>query len=94
MLNLPQFPLANVSQKPANVSCRCLPTRPMPRHPLGEPAMRWTYRDANGAALFYVLRFDPPDGKEIRPLSLWRAPNGRVEWCWNGLPLSLARSMA
>jgi hypothetical protein len=52
------------------------------RHPrLGTPSATWHYRDADGALLFVVCRFDPPgERKEILPLSCgadgwrWRAP--------------------
>ena len=55
-------------------------------HPhLGRPSAVWSYLDASGALLFVVMRFDPADGKEFRPLSLWRAANGRVEWRWKGV---------
>lgn len=46
----------------------------------GEPAATWTYRDAQGRPLFYVCRFDTPDGKQILP----RTYNcGR--WAWKGV---------
>jgi uncharacterized protein (DUF927 family) len=48
---------------------------------LGEPSRVWEYRDAAGALLFLVARFDPPGGrKQILPLTCgpdgwrWRAP--------------------
>jgi hypothetical protein len=52
------------------------------RHPrLGVPSAAWHYRDAAGALLFIVARFDPPGGrKQILPLACgaegwrWRAP--------------------
>ncbi len=67
------------------------PPCPSSHHRLGSPSCRWTYRDAAGATLFYVCRFDPSassgaDGKEFRPLSLWRAPNDRLEWRWKSVP--------
>jgi putative DNA primase/helicase len=52
----------------------------------GAPSQVWTYRDAAGAVLFHVCRFETQDGKEIRPLSLWRASKGRLEWRWKGVP--------
>jgi uncharacterized protein (DUF927 family) len=44
------------------------------RHPAhGTAARRWVYRDAAGAPLFAVLRFDRPDGgKEVMPYSYGR----------------------
>lgn len=57
------------------------PPEPL-RHPrLGAPAAQWQYRDAAGALLFIVARFDPPGRrKQILPLACgaegwrWRAP--------------------
>jgi hypothetical protein len=46
-------------------------------HPeLGTPSKVWLSRDASGATVFYVCRFETADGKEFRPLSLWRGANG------------------
>lgn len=51
-----------------------------PRH--GAPSVSWTYRDAEGRALFHVHRFDASDGrKQICPLTWW--PDG---WRWKGVP--------
>jgi uncharacterized protein (DUF927 family) len=47
----------------------------------GEPAQTWMYRAADGAPLFYVVRFDTPDGKEILPRSF----DGK-RWRWRGVP--------
>ncbi len=60
---------------------------PMPEtfRAFGQPSGRWGYRDGNGALLFEVWRFDTPDGKEIRPLSLWRDVSG-LRWRWKGVP--------
>jgi uncharacterized protein (DUF927 family) len=44
--------------------------------------MRWAYRDGRGRLLGFVLRFDGPDGKEIRPLTLRDAGQGPV-WTQN-----------
>jgi Domain of unknown function (DUF6371) len=63
------------------------PQLPESHFALGRPSMTWVYRDAHGNVMFYVLRFETPDGKETRPLSLWKAPNGRVEWRWKGVPV-------
>jgi 5S rRNA maturation endonuclease (ribonuclease M5) len=52
----------------------------------GEPTATWIYRDANGAELCRILRFDFPDRpKEFCPLTLWRKAN-RLRWCWKALP--------
>ena len=59
---------------------------PPATHPtLGEPSRKWTYTDATGAVLGYVLRFEPH--KNFRPLTLWRnAANGKPEWRWESWP--------
>jgi putative DNA primase/helicase len=62
------------------------PAKPDIHPTLGKPSGRWPYPDASGALLFDVWRFDPPDGKEFRPLSLWREPSGALRWHWKGVP--------
>jgi Protein of unknown function (DUF3631) len=62
------------------------PKPPKEHYNLGERSYVWLYPDGSGAPLSEVWRFDPPGGKEFRPLSLWRAPNGRVEWRWKNVP--------
>jgi hypothetical protein len=48
----------------------------------GAPAATWHYRDATGALLFAVCRFDPPGArKEILPLSC-----GAEGWRWKAPP--------
>ena len=60
---------------------------PPNRHPrLGQPTARWTYRDAEGAPLFHVYRFDPPgERKQFNPLTLRRDAKG-LRWRWKGVP--------
>ncbi|WP_298356922.1 ATP-binding protein [Rhodoblastus sp.] len=60
---------------------------PPAKHPaLGAPSARWTYKDSTGL-LGYILRFDPPSGKEFRPLALWRpASGGAPVWRWQAWP--------
>ena len=54
----------------------------------GNPTAVWKYRDADGALLFEVHRFDPPgERKQFLPLSLWREPSGALRWRWKGLPV-------
>lgn len=49
----------------------------------GEPSARWCYRDATGAVLGYVYRFDAVDGgKQVLPV-VWTADG----WRWRGLPV-------
>ena len=64
------------------------PLPPAGHFKLGKPAARWTYLDATGAVLGYVLRFDAADGeKQFRPLTLWRpAKGGKPEWRWESWP--------
>jgi uncharacterized protein (DUF927 family) len=53
---------------------------------LGRPTRRWSYRDAAGALLFDVLRFDMADGgKQFMPLTLWRDAQG-LRWRWKSVP--------
>ena len=65
-----------------------IPVAPVPadapaapeKHPkLGMPTAKWTYRDAGGVLLGFVLRFDGKDGKVFRPLVLHRRGEKR-EW--------------
>jgi putative DNA primase/helicase len=46
------------------------------------PNYTGTYHNATRAVLFYVWRFETDAGKKIRPLSLWRSTDGRLEWRW------------
>jgi putative DNA primase/helicase len=60
-------------------------TRAAPKqHPkLDKPTTVWTYTDAEGCLLGYVYRFDGSDGKEFRPLTLWRSKaDGTAAWRW------------
>lgn len=82
-------------KKPAAVGAgktdEWIPIAPVPgdapaapeRHPkLGLPSAKWTYRDAAGALLGFVLRFDGEGGKEFRPLVLHQRDSKR-EWRWS-----------
>lgn len=64
------------------------PAPPAEHFKLVKPTARWTYTDAAGAVLGYVLRFDAGKGeKQFRPLTLWRpAAGGAVEWRWESWP--------
>ncbi|MGL4313047.1 MAG: DUF927 domain-containing protein, partial [Sphingomonas sp.] len=47
----------------------------------GKPAARWAYRDAAGAVCFYHDRYEPKgERKQFSPLTLWRFPDGRLQW--------------
>jgi hypothetical protein len=56
-------------------------------HPrFGLSTAAWTYRDAHGAPLFQILRFDPPgQRKQFLPLSLWREA-AALRWRWKSVP--------
>jgi hypothetical protein len=56
-------------------------------HPrFGRPTSTSVYRDAHGATLFHILRFDPPRKRKVfLPLSLWRDGAG-LGWRWNHVP--------
>jgi putative DNA primase/helicase len=58
------------------------------RHPkLGKPTAVWTYSDSEGRLLGYVHRFDGPEGKEFRPLTLWLSKaDGAFAWRWTSWP--------
>ncbi len=61
---------------------------PMPgAHPaLGDATARWTYRNADGAPLFYIWRFDPPgERKQFIPLTMQRDAGG-LRWSWKAAP--------
>lgn len=65
---------------------------------LGSPAHAWTYRDAGGRVLRHTLRFpkaaegeegqsrDRWTAKDIRPCTLWRSAEGRLQWRLKGEP--------
>lgn len=62
------------------------PARPLAHRDHGRPSAIWTYRDPAGQALFFICRFDKPNGdKEILPLSLWDE-DGAPRWRWKGHP--------
>ncbi len=62
------------------------PAPPAAHYKLGAPTATWTYRDADGRVLGYVLRFDTAAGKESRPLSFCGRATGAAtpEWRWRG----------
>jgi putative DNA primase/helicase len=63
------------------------PPPPAEHFRLGEPIAIWTYTAATGSAIGYVLRFDSADGKQFRPLTLWRSEaGGKPEWRWESWP--------
>src|SRR5579862_3736111 len=63
------------------------PTAPSKHPKLGAPASRWEYRDAAGALLGTVCRFDVKGGgKEIRGLILAEHKRWGRQWRWLGFP--------
>ena len=48
-------------------------TAPSKHRDLGKPTSIWPYTDQEGKLLGYIARFDGPDGKQFRPLTLWRS---------------------
>ena len=62
------------------------PNAPKTHARFGPSTAAWTYRDARGAPLFQVLRFDSPgERKQFLPLSLWREAAG-LRWRWKAVP--------
>ena len=57
-------------------------------HPkLGKPTQIWTYSDAAGGVLGYIHRYDGKEGKQFRPVTLWRPTGGgKAEWRWESWP--------
>jgi len=72
--------------KPSRCSIRPVPPHapePPGRHyKQGKPSATWTYRDAAGAVLGYVCRFEEKDGgKNFRPLCFFKEGD-RESWRW------------
>ncbi|MCH7793914.1 MAG: ATP-binding protein, partial [Proteobacteria bacterium] len=64
------------------------PAAPREHFKLGIPAETWTYRDASGALLGHVHRYNLPDGtKAFYPLT-WcqHSHHGRTQWRWKSWP--------
>lgn len=63
------------------------PPPPRTHSKRGKPSALWTYRNADGAVLFYIARFDAPGGgKDVLPLALWRDEKETLRWRWKGVP--------
>jgi putative DNA primase/helicase len=53
----------------------------------GQVAFTWAYRDAAGAVLAYVCRFNKPDGSKSGVLpQVLRRSGGKLAWRWGGMP--------
>lgn len=62
------------------------PPPPGAHYKHGRPSRRWVYRDAKGAVLCWVYRFDPPKRqREFVPLTFCVRGDERA-WRWKGLP--------
>lgn len=66
---------------------------PSPEQFFKGSAAAWEYKGNQGETLMWSVRFDKPgEGKDVKPkkdvkpLTLWRAPDGREAWCWKALP--------
>lgn len=63
------------------------PAPPVAHSRHGKPAARWAYTDAAGAVCFYHDRYEPKDErKQFSPLTLWRFPDGRMQWQFKAPP--------
>lgn len=63
------------------------PTPPAAHSRHGKPAGRWAYVDAAGAACFYHDRYEPKgERKQFSPVTLWRFPDGRLQWQFKAPP--------
>jgi putative DNA primase/helicase len=65
------------------------PTAPAPPShlpKLGKPSAVWPYYDAAGGLLGYVHRYDCSDGKQFRPVTLWRSSAGVLKWNFKSWP--------
>ncbi|MDT9105863.1 hypothetical protein RSW49_23260, partial [Escherichia coli] len=65
------------------------------KHPRwGQPSTTWAYRDADGAVLMYVCRFDPEgERKQVVPYSWCKHPDGSERWTWRGITGAAARPL-
>lgn len=79
---------APTEKKPSEPAVDLVPPPPdipppaMTHQKHGAPSMSWCYRDKDGQPLFYIARYDTPDGKQIVPWS-WLS-SGR--WIAKGWP--------
>jgi putative DNA primase/helicase len=63
------------------------PAPPVAHSRHGRPAGRWPYTDAAGAVCFYHDRYEPKgERKQFSPLTLWRFPDGRMQWQFKAPP--------
>lgn len=63
------------------------PSPPVAHSRHGKPAGRWAYRNAAGLVNFYHDRYEPKgERKQFSPLTLWRFPDGRLQWQFKAPP--------
>jgi uncharacterized protein (DUF927 family) len=63
------------------------PTPPAAHSRHGRPAGRWAYTDAAGRLCFFHDRYEPKgERKQFSPLTLWRFPDGRLQWQFKAPP--------
>lgn len=65
------------------------PEAPLAHPNRGLPAMKWTYKDANGQLLGFIYRFNTSDGgKETLPLTYCKHAkiNNKHDWRWKQWP--------
>ncbi len=63
------------------------PTPPAAHSRHGRPAGRWAYTDAAGRLCFFHDRYEPKgERKQFSPLTLWRLPDGRLQWQFKAPP--------
>ena len=69
--SLPQKPPVKLASPPATTQ------DPLMNHPkFGAPSASWRYTDGAGQTLFFIARYDAPEGKQILPWS-WASDQGR-----------------
>jgi putative DNA primase/helicase len=62
------------------------PPPPTEHYKLGKPTAKWPYPDKNPRLLAISSASRRRMGKEFRPLTLWREPDGKLGWRWESWP--------
>lgn len=76
-IELHKAPGKATAPRPAPSMPSAAPVPPTAHPGLGKHTGEWIYRDRSGSEMYRVRRYDTPDGKEYRPLSLQA---GKWEW--------------
>jgi putative DNA primase/helicase len=79
----PKIAAARPAPKPERITSKPPPDAPTPNmsaRKLGEPSRIWPYRDADGALIGYIARYDTKDGKEIRCWSWGARGDEPAKW--------------